>query len=171
MRIKTIIDEDFVNYKKPAMFIGTISCNGKCCIEAGIPLSVCQNDGWRSCAPVHIDNHELFQRYSRNQLTSAIVFGGLEPLEQFDELVEFLETMRGHYGCHDDVVIYTGYYPEEIKEEIRVLSLYENVIVKFGRYKPNHTQHYDEVLGVNLASDNQFAVKISEMISVDEGVE
>ena len=46
MRVKTIVDEDFTNYKKPAMFIGTISCGGKCCIEAGIPLSVCQNDGW-----------------------------------------------------------------------------------------------------------------------------
>ena len=171
MRIKTIIDEDFVNYKKPAMFIGTISCNGKCCIEAGIPLSVCQNDGWRSCAPVHIDDHELFQRYSRNQLTSAIVFGGLEPMEQFDELVRFLEIMRGYYGCDDDVVIYTGYYPGEIKNEIRTLRKYTNVIIKFGRYKPGHNPHYDEELGVNLASDNQFAVKISRVIPVNEGAE
>lgn len=54
MRVKTIVDEDFTNYKKPAMFIGTISCGGKCCIEAGIPLSVCQNDGWRSCAPLRL---------------------------------------------------------------------------------------------------------------------
>lgn len=45
MRVKTIVDEDFTNYKKPAMFIGTISCGGKCCIEAGIPLSVCQMMG------------------------------------------------------------------------------------------------------------------------------
>ena len=28
MRVKTIVDEDFTNYKKPAMFIGTISCGG-----------------------------------------------------------------------------------------------------------------------------------------------
>lgn len=26
MRVKTVVDEDFTNYKKPAMFIGTISC-------------------------------------------------------------------------------------------------------------------------------------------------
>ena len=44
MRIKAIIDEDYTNYKKPAMFIGTASCCGKCCKEAGLPLSVCQND-------------------------------------------------------------------------------------------------------------------------------
>ena len=33
MRVKTIVEEDFTNYKKPAMFIGTISCGGKCCLE------------------------------------------------------------------------------------------------------------------------------------------
>jgi hypothetical protein len=47
MRVKNIVYEDFVNYKKPSMFIGTISCGGKCCIEAGIPFSVCQTDVWR----------------------------------------------------------------------------------------------------------------------------
>jgi len=161
MRVKTIVDEDFVNYKKPSMFIGTISCNGKCCIEAGIPLSVCQNDGWRSCAPVLIDDHDLFRRYADNCLTQAIVFGGLEPMEQFDELVAFLDIMRRHYGCLDDVVIYTGYSPEEIQGELKVMKQYENIIIKFGRFRPNQQTHYDEVLGVNLASDNQYAVKIS----------
>lgn len=51
MRVKTIVDEDFTNYKKPAMFIGTISCGGKCCIEAGIPLSVCQMMGGVQAPP------------------------------------------------------------------------------------------------------------------------
>ena len=89
MRVKTIVDEDFTNYKKPAMFIGTISCGGKCCIEAGIPLSVCQNDGWRASAPISIDDEQLCLRYLNNPLTESIVFGGLEPLEQFDELLRF----------------------------------------------------------------------------------
>ncbi len=85
MRVKTIVDEDFVNYKKPSMFIGTISCGGKCCSEAGIPLSVCQNDGWRS-PPSRLTTMICIiaiHRYSRNPLTKAIVFGGLEPFEQF----------------------------------------------------------------------------------------
>jgi len=33
MRVKTIVDEDFVNYKKPSMFIGTISCNGSVALK------------------------------------------------------------------------------------------------------------------------------------------
>lgn len=157
MRVKTIVDEDFTNYKKPAMFIGTISCGGKCCIEAGIPLSVCQNDGWRASAPISFDDEQLCIRYLNNPLTESIVFGGLEPLEQFDELRSFLEVLRGQFQCKDDVVIYTGYYFEEVPEWIQRLATYGNVVVKFGRYIPNQKHIFDEVLGVELASDNQYA--------------
>lgn len=38
---------------------------------------------------------------------------------------------------------------------------WKNIIVKFGRFIPNQHPHYDEVLGINLASDNQYAEKIS----------
>lgn len=161
MRVKTVVDEDFTNYKKPSMFIGTISCGGKCCIEAGIPLSVCQNDGWRSGAPIVLSNRELCQRYLNNPLTKAIVFGGLEPFEQFKELERFIFTLRCVFGCDDDVVIYTGYNPEELSFELNVLSgHYNNIIVKFGRFVPNSQHRFDEVLGVELASDNQYAVQI-----------
>lgn len=162
MRVKTVVDEDFTNYKKPSMFIGTISCGGKCCIEAGIPLSVCQNDGWRSGAPIVLSNRELCQRYLNNPLTKAIVFGGLEPFEQFKELERFIFTLRRVFGCDDDVVIYTGYNPEELSFELNVLSgHYNNIIVKFGRFVPNSQHRFDKVLGVELASDNQYAVQIS----------
>ena len=62
MRVKFIVDEDFVNYKKASMFIGTISCGGKCCIEANLPLSVCQNDGWRAENAIEVSDDELIQR-------------------------------------------------------------------------------------------------------------
>ena len=161
MRVKTIVEEDFTNYKKPAMFIGTISCGGKCCLEAGIPLSVCQNDGWRSGAPIEVSDFDLCNRYLKNKLTNAIVFGGLEPFEKFAEMEEFIHALRIVYACQDDVVIYTGYYPQEIEEQVKALSSYKNIIIKFGRYVPNSTPVYDEVLGVTLASDNQFAERIS----------
>ena len=161
MRLKTFIDEDFTNYKKPAMFIGTISCAGKCCAEAGIPLSVCQNDGWRSRAPITIPTNDLIERYLKNPITSAIVFGGLEPFEQFEEVGWFIHTLRADYKCDDDVVIYTGYYPDEIKQQVDALRVYKNIIIKFGRYIPNKPHRFDAVLGVELASDNQFAMIIS----------
>lgn len=161
MRVKIVVEEDFTNYKKPAMFIGTISCGGKCCTEAGIPLSVCQNDGWRSGAPIDVNDLDLCDRYTKNSVTNAVVFGGLEPFEQFSEMEEFIHALRFVYACQDDVVIYTGYYPQEIERQVKALSHYKNIIIKFGRYIPNRESVYDEVLGVTLASDNQFAERIS----------
>lgn len=161
MRLKSLIDEDFVNYQRSSMFIGTIKCGGKCCKEAGIPLSVCQNDEWRAAPIVTMEAEELCHRYLDNELTSAIVFGGLEPFEQFDEIREFVELLRDKFKCDDDIVIYTGYYPGEIKSMLDVLSRYPNIIVKYGRYIPNRESRFDGVLGVTLASDNQFAERIS----------
>ena len=114
MLLKTIIDEDFVNYKVPSMFIGTAFCGGKCCVEAGIPLSICQNDEWRKAEPIFVEDSDICRRYLNNSITSAIVIGGLEPFEQFSELCGLLAALRNEYKCNDDVVIYTGYYPDEI---------------------------------------------------------
>lgn len=162
MRVNTIVDEDFVNYKKPSMFIGTISCGGKCCIEGGFPMSVCQNDGWRGSAPINIHDNIIIERYLRNDISQAFVFGGLEPMEQVDELFDFIDMLRNRYGRDDDVVIYTGYNREEISGIVdRLASRFNNVIIKFGRYIPNMKSRFDEVLGVELASENQYAVRIS----------
>ena len=161
MRVKTIVDEDFVNYSKPSMFIGTISCGGKCCLEGGFPLSVCQNDGWRGNAPIDIRDEVIVKRYLQNQITHAIVLGGLEPMEQSDEVLARSKTLRADFDCHDDVVIYTGYYPDEVTAILDKLQVFDNIVVKFGRYVPNMKSRFDDVLGVNLASDNQYAVRIS----------
>ena len=61
----------------------------------------------------------------------------------------------------DDIVIYTGYKEEEISEQVFWLKQFKNIVIKFGRFVPNQSPHYDEVLGVNLASDNQYAKKVS----------
>ena len=161
MRVKTIVDEDFVNYKTPSMFLGTLSCNGKCCIEGGFPLSVCQNDGWRGCAPIDIRDEVIIKRYLQNPLTHSIVLGGLEPIEQYDEVLALIKMLREDFDCHDDVVIYTGYYPEEISIILSMIQKYDNIVVKFGRYTPNIKSRFDEVLGVTLASENQYAERIS----------
>lgn len=158
MRIKSLQDEDFVNYKKPSMFICTASCGGKCCKELDLPLSICQNDELRSCPSSQYDDIKIIFRYLSNPITKAIVFGGLEPFEQYDELADFIQLFRSY--SDDDVVIYTGYNENELKEQIKELSQYEGVIVKFGRFVPDQKSHYDEILGVNLVSDNQYAKRI-----------
>ena len=161
MRIKQIVEEDFVNYREASMFLGTISCNGKCCIEAGIPLTVCQNDPLRESCYLTVPDDVLIERYLKNPITSSIVFGGLEPFEQYDELLLFIQTLRNEYNCEDTVVIYTGYNRNEIETMVDELAQFKNIIIKFGRYVPNDTSRYDEVLGVTLASQNQYAERIS----------
>ena len=61
----------------------------------------------------------------------------------------------------DDIVIYTGYNKEEIGNKINILKQFPNIIIKFGRFIPGHEKHYDDVLCVELASNNQFAEVIS----------
>jgi hypothetical protein len=67
------------------------------------------------------------------------------------------------FRCYtnDDIVIYTGYNESEVSEQIERLRYFKNIIIKFGRYIPNQQAHYDDILGVNLASNNQYAIKIS----------
>ena len=65
--------------------------------------------------------------------------------------------------CFDPIVIYTGYYPSEIKEQLKKLFKFNRIIIKFGRFIPNDKQRYDEVLGITLASSNQFALTIQEI--------
>lgn len=79
---------------------------------------------------------------------------------QFSELIDLIQCLRSS-GINDDVVIYTGYREDELTSEIAALKRYPNIVVKFGRYIPGHTPHYDPVLGVELASDDQYAVRIS----------
>ena len=107
-----------------------------------------------------MEDKSLTERYLSNPITSAIVIGGLEPFDQEKEVFNLIEEFR--QKTDDDIVIYTGFYPEEIEFQVRALAArHKNIIIKFGRYVPNKPKRYDEVLGVTLASDNQFAVKIS----------
>lgn len=159
MRVKTIIDERFEDYKLPSMYIGCIYCDGKCAIEGGFPLSHCINEKWNETIIREFDDGEIIERYLRNRLTKAMVFGLLEPMCQFNEVYTFIKKLRQQYHCNDTVVIYTGYTEEECVQNswLSQLEALGNVIVKFGRYIPGQTPHYDEILGVKLASDNQYA--------------
>lgn len=153
MIVKEIRDEDFVNYKKPSMFIGFPSCTWKCERECG--ERCCQNSALAQSPSININIDSLIERYMNNPITRAVVCGGLEPLDSWDELQNFIMLFR--YWCPDEIVIYTGYKENEIKDKLEWLSLYKPIVVKFGRYMPNQTPHYDEVLGVKLASENQYA--------------
>lgn len=157
MEIVSLIYEDVINYKKISMFIGMPKCTFKCDIENG--CKCCQNSQLALAEKIQIDPEKLIENYLANDLTKAIVFGGLEPFDSYENLLEFIKLFRKK--SNDDIVIYTGYYEHEIFSEIKELKQYPNIIIKFGRFIPGHSQIKDEILGVNLASKNQFARRIS----------
>jgi len=158
--VKGLIDEDFVNYRKLSMFIALGHCDWKCCKEANIPITVCQNSELAKAKDIVVPIRELFDRYINNPITNAICIGGLEPMTVSGYVLDLIEYFRTH-GCEDDFVIYTGYYKDEIPAIVTQLQKYPNVIIKFGRFVPNSKERYDEVLGITLVSDNQYAERIS----------
>ena len=157
--LKGIIDEDFVNYKVPSMTLMFPHCNFKCDKEYGQPL--CQNSQLILEPDIVIDIASVCKRYIQNPITHAIICQGMEPFDSYKELIHLVYELRIRNNCDDPIVIYTGYNKQEITDKLVTLSLYSNIIIKFGRYVPNKKTRYDEVLGVKLASDNQYAEKIS----------
>lgn len=155
MKLKGIVDTDICNYKKMSMFLITNSCSLKCDRENR--NSYCQNSGLLTCPDIEISCEEIYQRYFKNNLSEALVIGGLEPFDSFGDVLELVRIFRSVHECMDDIVIYTGYREDEISEEIQLLTEYKPFIVKFGRYRPNQNKHFDEVLGVHLANDEQYA--------------
>lgn len=160
IKLKGIVMEDFANYKVPSLFLITTTCNWKCCMEGGFDVKVCQNSELATAEIKEYNIESIYNAYINNPITKAVVIGGLEPFMQFDEIKSLIDYFRWH-ECFDDIIIYTGYYPDELTEQLMCLQKYDNIVVKFGRFIPNHTPHFDKVLGIELASDNQFAEKIS----------
>lgn len=160
MKVKAIIAEDFINYKYPSMFIISSVCNWKCCIEQGLDISVCQNSSIIKQKTLDISPEIIYNMFVSNPITDAIVIGGLEPIDQIDEVIEVIDYFRKN-NDNSPFVIYTGYYPKEIQNSLNRLKNYNNIIVKFGRFIPNRQRRYDEVLGIELVSDNQYAEVIS----------
>jgi hypothetical protein len=157
MEIKGILYEDFVNYKKPSMLVIFPKCDFKCDKECGSP--VCQNSVLAGTLTQGVAAETLVKMYLKNDFTSALVCAGLEPFDTFEDLKTLIQTFREKSS--DDIVIYTGYKEEEINELVNELTCYNNIYIKFGRFVPNQKPHFDEVLGINLASDNQYGKKVS----------
>ena len=160
MEIKGIIHEDFVNYKVCSMTIAMPYCTFKCDKECG--SNVCQNSKLTKDPTLNIPAAKIIEQYLHNPLSHAIVFQGLEPFDSYNDIYYFIYALRFIFKNNDPVVIYTGYNKDEIMSKIDDLRKFSNIIIKFGRYIPGQKPHYDEILGVNLASDNQYAEVITE---------
>ena len=153
MKIRGLTDYDIINYKEPTLFIAFPYCNFKCDIESA--SKNCQNSELIKQPLIDIPLIKIFDIYKANPLTKGIVCGGLEPFDSFDELEWLCHVFRDF--SNDIIIIYTGYTEDELIKEVNQLKKIGNIIIKFGRFVPNETSHYDEILVVNLASNNQYA--------------
>lgn len=158
MLIKGLIAEDFLQYKKPSMVVLFPTCSFKCDKECG--SQVCQNSELALAPSIDVTASKIVEQYTKNPITQAICFGGLEPFDSFDEMFNLVKEIRSI--TDDDIVIYTGYYNKEIGPMVKKLSDFPNIIVKFGRFKPNKPARFDKVLGITLASENQKARRLSK---------
>lgn len=121
---------------------------------------MCQNAPLAQSENIDIPDQTIYEQFINNPITKAVVIGGMEPMIQINEVIDLINLFRNQ-GENCPFIIYTGYYPNEIPEPLERLKQYKNIIVKFGRFVPNKKSRYDEVLGVTLASDNQYAKVIS----------
>ena len=163
MKVLGIIFEDTINYRMTSATILMPYCSFKCNKECG--RTVCHNTELQKQGMVDLSTEEFVKNYyKKNPFTTAIVFQGLEPFDSWAELSTFIHELRVVYNITDPLVIYTGYTEQECIDmgHISFLQHLPNIIVKFGRFIPGDEKHYDEVLGVNLASDNQYGKRISE---------
>ena len=153
MIVKHIVDEDFVNYKTTSMLILFHTCSFKC------GRVICQNNLLTTYPDIDISIEDIVWRYTSNQLSRALVLSGLEPFDSYDDLIALAQYFRRKSSA--PIVIYSGYTEDEITNDFKEIYTINNVIIKFGRYIPGHKSHFDNVLGVSLSSDNQYAKQIS----------
>lgn len=159
MQLKNIIDEDFTNYKKCSMVLGFPSCTFKCERDPGGCPGMCQNAVLAHTKSIEYSVDDIVVRYQANPISHAIVCAGLEPFDSWRDLLDLVRAFRN--VSEDDIIIYTGYYPEEVKMVLDELKKFTNIIIKFGRFVPGQEKHYDELLGISLASPNQWSERIS----------
>lgn len=156
MKIKLLVDEDVANYKKTSMVLAFPYCSFKC-------GDACQNKHLASMPDIDVPVESIVQRYVRNPFTSAVVLQGLEPLDTLKDVFAFISAFRD--ASNDDIVVFTGYEERDVpvQEFIQFVkqNKYSNIILKVGGYVEKLPSVYSHKLGVELASNNQYAFEIN----------
>ena len=159
MILKGIIDCDFTNYKEPVLTLEFPYCDFKCDKLNG--CQVCQNSALATEPNIDISFEKIWDLYEANPLTKGFCCQGLEPFDSTKDLFDFIRFIRYKKQCNDIIIIYTGYNKYEYDGMLGALINFPNIIIKWGRFILGDEPHYDEVLGVKLASNNQYGEKIS----------
>lgn len=155
MKLKGIIDYDTVNYKEPTLTLLFNHCDFKCDKING--CQVCQNSSLAAEPDIEVSGEYIWNMYQQNPLTKAFCFQGLEPFDSYMDLIELIKFIRIDKQCNDPIIIYTGYEQGEDFITEQGIRNYHNIIIKWGRYIQDLEERFDSILGVKLASNNQYA--------------
>ena len=120
-----------------------------------------------------VSSADIYNYYLSHPKFKAFVISGIDISVNAFDLTQIVDEIRNKQHCLDDIIIWSEYTEEELNGEpdkeydkinfekvhavYKQLQQYENIIVKFGRYVPGDKPHPDELLGVDLSSDNQYA--------------
>ena len=74
-------------------------------VLGNVGKELCQNSPLAKTPTKEIEIEKIVEEYMKNSLTSAIVFAGLEWIDQFFELLEVIKAFRNK--TMDNIVIYT----------------------------------------------------------------
>lgn len=149
----------FSDFHMNSLYCATTKCSGKC--KENNPNVVCQNEDIKK----HKDDYknysgkDLLSIAKNNSFCEAILFSGLDPIDDYDNLVGIIREIR-NIDKEYPIVIYTGYAEDEIQKEIKELKTLNNIWLKVGRYIPNRESIIDRITGVKLISDNQYFIKL-----------
>ena len=154
MRIKLHgYKEVYNDYKKVGVLLATPTCNNNC--------KYCQNEYLKKKKPIEYDISEIFNFVKKNKLIKSFIFGGLDCMDSFDQTYDIIKEIRKKFDY--DIVLYTGKLKTDINLEIEKLKNFKGIIIKFGKYKKNKEKKYDELLGITLASNNQYSRRIEDL--------
>ncbi len=156
------IRDSFHEYRKSGLLIAVRDCDYKCCHEGGYDISMCHNYHLDGAKEIELSPDNLGNRIINNNTIDCIVIAGKEPMldKYFNDIVSTINYLRNN-KWNKDIVIYTGYTEEELKEKINILKNNKNIIIKFGRFIPNQKPIYDEIGGIFLANHGQYFKRIS----------
>jgi len=159
-RPKTVLSD----YKKFAIYLPTTFCTLKCMTELKqreIKLEEheeCHNHKLLGCNTIELSTLDIKTKYiDNNPLVECVILSGLDPMDDFDNSIKFIKEFR-ELDKKMEIVIFTGYEPEEIMDKINLLKEIDNrnITFKFGRFRPDLKPRYDEVGEVTLISGNQY---------------
>jgi len=154
----------FNDYKRVGLYIATPFCNFKCVKEAkekGIEIH-CHNGGLDNVGDLSAET--LVARYIKtNPFIECIILSGLDPIDNWEETKQFIDDFRRVIDM--EIVVFTGYYPEEIKDKLEEIKHHDNIMFKFGRFDPTNESKFDETGGVTLATGNQFFKSLSDTLT------